>query len=147
MQERCCALQPRQISPRYQLGMSLELLAVAAATVENGSSLHGEGRSAITQVQAQTENRRYQLSGMSQTVEDLWAHNSDLRLLIAFYERDASMLRKEIEAKASKNSSISDQLRLAVKESAGWKRRIDELEELVELIKEADGMVSTFLIS
>ncbi|TEB32980.1 hypothetical protein FA13DRAFT_1708413 [Coprinellus micaceus] len=67
------------------------------------------------------------------STSDLRANNRDLRLILAFMEKESARLQKDMESENAANRSLRSQVRALIHENEHLQERVEELEELLEL--------------
>lgn len=70
---------------------------------------------------------------LTESAKDLRANNQDLRLVLRYLERDAARLADDLDLEKIKNSDLHAKVQASTQEADQLQRRIDELEELMDL--------------
>ncbi|TEB22660.1 hypothetical protein FA13DRAFT_1715876 [Coprinellus micaceus] len=70
---------------------------------------------------------------LKDVVRDLRTNGQDLRLILAYMERDIARLQKSLDAEVAKNAEFQAQIKASRKETQHLECRNEELEELLDL--------------
>lgn len=70
---------------------------------------------------------------LEQAVHDLRANNQDLRLILAYMERDAARFQQDLEAEMAKNAALRLQIESSSNETEQLQQRNNILEDLLEI--------------
>jgi predicted nuclease with TOPRIM domain len=79
---------------------------------------------------------------LREMVRDLRTNGQDLRLVLAYMERDATRLRQDLADMVAKSAQLREELQTSSKKAQRFKERNEELEEVLDLRTDTDHPVS-----